>query len=173
MFRPLLITTLVLSLSSCAIRNVAPSGIVSEEVWLSQVSSQKDDYSKITSIKGGRIEKPDHTVFLRSQRRDVPPSIDQIQVYVIAKTSDWKFLDHAYSIEGVPLDVTVVDRDVRYCSRYGCSLAEHVIVNTNKKYLLSHINQGFDFKLMGKNGEQAVHLPANYIVAFLGSLPAH
>lgn len=172
MYSTLPITILAFLLTSCAIRDVAPSGIVSEEAWVSQVTTQKDDYSKITSIKGGRIEKSDHTVFLRSQRRDGPSSIDLIQVYVIAKTSEWKFLDHAYSIDGVPLDVTVVDRDIRYCSRYGCGLAEHIAVNLTKKFLLTHINQGLDFKLMGKSGEQAVHLPANYIVAFLGSLTA-
>lgn len=112
------------------------------------------------------------TVFLRSTRSDSFPSLDGIVIYVFAKLTEWKFLDSGFATDGHQFKTVIVDRDVRYCSRYGCSLAEHLVLHTDRTYLRTKIDTGLDIRLDGKRGKHYIYLPPEYIVAFLASLPA-
>lgn len=140
--------------------------------WAKQVTTTRDPYRKLTVIQGANLENADATVFLRSTRSDSFPGSDGIVIYVYAKLSDWKFLTSANSLDGTSLRTVVVDRDVRYCGRYGCSLAEHLVLHTDRAFLMRQLQAGLDIRLDGKRGSHNVYLPPNYIAAFLASLPA-
>lgn len=164
------VAMLVVALAGC----VTPqqTAFLQDDVaWAKQVSTTSDPYRKITVIQGANLERSDSTVFLRSTRSDAFPNSDGLVIYVYARLSDWKFLTSANSIDGTALKTTVVDRDVKFCGRYGCSLAEHLVLHTDRAFLKKHIDNGLDIRLDGKRGQHNVYLPPNYIAAFLASLP--
>lgn len=158
-------------MAACSTRTVAPSGVTPQASWAQQIQQTRDDYKKITVVVGGDIEQKRNTIILRSTRSDSFRSEDGIVVYVVARMSEWKFLDTTYSIDGKTWKTSVVDRDVRSCSRYGCSLAEHLAVFVDRNYLMAHTETGIDFKITGKRGEETVYIPGKYIAAFLDRLP--
>lgn len=139
--------------------------------WAKQVTTRQDPYKAVTIIQGADLDNSEATVFLRSTRSEQFPDQDGIVIYVYAKLDQWKFLSSANGIDGTRFDTVVLDRDIRFCTRYGCSLAEHVIVHTNRQYLRKHIDSGLDIRLDGKRGNHHIYLPPAYIVAFLASLP--
>lgn len=162
---------LVTFLTGCV--TTQPSPFLQDDMaWAQQVTTKRDPYRKLTIIQGADLDNAGSTVFLRSTRSDSVANVDGIVIYVYAKLSEWKFLESANSIDGSSLTTVVVDRDVRYCGRYGCSLAEHLVIHTNRSFLKKQLGIGLDIRLFGKRGSHNVYLPANYIAAFLASLPA-
>lgn len=159
------------AISGCAVRDYAPSGIVAAEVWGKQITYSRDDYKKTSTTKGGDISTSSHNVFLRAVRVDGETDTGKIIAYVMVRTSEWKFLDSAYTIDGKEWPTIVLDRDVNYCSQYGCSLAEHVVVRLPREYLATRITEGVQLKLSGKRGEEIVYIPGNYVRTFLAALP--
>lgn len=164
-------TVIFFAISGCAVRDYAPSGIVGAETWARQISYSRDDYKKTSTTKGGDISTSSHTVFLRATRIDGTPDVDQIIAYVIARTREWKFLENAYTIDGKEWPTIVLDRDVNYCSSYGCSLAEHVVVRLPREYLTTQTAEGVQLKISGKRGDEIVFIPGNYVQTFLAVLP--
>lgn len=165
-----LLIGLAAPLSGC-IGTGQPAFLQSDVAWAQQVKISRDEYRRTTTIQGGDLDNMHATVFLRSTRLDSSPGLDGIVIYVFAKLTEWKFLDSGYATDGHEFKTVVVDRDVRYCSRYGCSLAEHVVLYTDRSYLRTKIDVGLDIRLDGKRGKHYIYLPPEYIVAFLASLP--
>lgn len=145
--------------------------VVSDVQWAQAVKISRDPFTLYTTIQGGMIETAGSTTFLRSVRSDKFPGEDGLVVYSIVKTKEWKFIDRAFAISLGQIPISVLDRDVRYCNRYGCALAEHVAIPTTRDFLMRYIDSGLDIKLTGKRGEEHIFLPPAYIVAFLASLP--
>ena len=139
--------------------------------WAKQVTTRFDPYKSVTITQGEDLDNSLARVFLRSTRSAQFPGVDGIVIYVYAKLENWKFLSSAYGIDGHRFDTVVLDRDVRFCTRYGCSLAEHLVLHTNRQYLRKHIERGLDIRLDGQRGNHPIYLPPAYIVAFLASLP--
>lgn len=166
--RALAFASLIGALIGCA---QVPT-LVSDVQWAQAVKVSRDPFTLYTTIQGGMIETAGSTTFLRSVRSDKFPNQDGLVVYSIVKTKEWKFIDKAFAISLGQIPISVLDRDIRYCNRYGCALAEHVAIPTTRDFLMRYIDTGLDIKLTGKRGEEQIFLPPAYIVAFLASLPS-
>lgn len=167
-----MLTSIVALATGCAhVPDATPTNIAPEN-WASRVEVRRDDFERKTTIKAAELLHNGDTSFLRATLVDSAPDADGIVLYVIARTSDWKFLDRAFTNDGQSWPLTVVSRDVRYCSRYGCSLAEHVAVHLPRSYLATKTDRGFEVKLAGKRGDQFTYVPGAYIEGFLMQLPA-
>lgn len=172
MKRLAILTSICAALAGCASQpNMVPSDTPSE-AWAGKVELRRDDFERTTTIKAAELQDNGNTVFLRSVRSDSLPNEDGIILYVVARMDSWKFIDRAFTNDGKPWPLTVVSRDVRYCSRYGCSLAEHVAVHLPRSYLATKTDRGFEVKLAGKRGDQFTYVPGTYIQGFLMQLPA-
>lgn len=142
------------------------------EAWASRVDIRRDDFERTTTIKGADLNDNGQTAFLRSTRSDALPNEDGLVLYVIARMDEWKFIDRAFTNDGQSWPLTAITRDVRGCSRYGCSLVEHVAVHLPRSYLATKTDRGFEVKLAGKRGDQFTYIPGNYVQGFLMQLPA-
>ena len=91
---------------------------------------------------------------------------------MVVKGNEWKFIEQAFVLSAGEIRAERLDREIRYCNRYGCALAEHIAMPTSRQFLMRYINSGVDIKLTGKRGEEQVFVPPEYIAAFLASLPA-
>ena len=164
---------LILNLAGCTNRSYAPPGeIVSDMAWAKRVTSRRDDFRRTTEYKGATFEGTHHSAFLRSIKADAFPQEEGMVLYILFELREWEFLDTTYSSAGDRLPTSVVDREVGYCGRNGCSLAEHVAVHVTREYLLTKIHgDGLLIKVAGKRGEQLVQVLPNYIAGFLASVP--
>lgn len=159
-------------LMGCAVRQVVPPAPKTPEDWARGVRSERDDYRKVTTYRGQQLERDGSVVFLRAHQLDAAPK-PAIQIYVAAYYGGgWRFYDSAFDREGKVLPVTVINREVSGCSRYGCGHIEHIGLAVDDAYLASRQGSGIDFQLSGKGGKDQFYLPGGYIEAFLASLPA-
>lgn len=145
---------------------------ITPEGWASRIEQRRDDFERKTTIKAADLVHNGDTAFLRSIRSDAAPDDDGLVLYVIARMEDWKFLDRAFTNDGQKWPLTAISRDVRYCTRYGCSLAEHVAVHIPRSYLATKTDRGFEVKIGGKRGDQFTYVPGAYVQGFLMQLPA-
>lgn len=157
-------------LAGCA---AAPGGIVPMETWARQIEVQHDEFRKTRTTVGADAQPGFSRLFLRhieSQQGPAPTAVTQL--YIAAKYSGrWHFYSDASDIHGTRLPVTLIDRTVDGCSRYGgCSYTEDVGITLTTDYLRQHLASGIDVRLYGKGGDQTFHVPGPYIEAFLTAI---
>jgi len=93
------------------------------------------------------------------------------QVYLAVSSQGWMFLNSAYAY-GKPLDFLAIDRQVGYCSKYGCSITETVGVGLSEDQLRQFAMTGFSFQLTGQRASRVVNIPATYFQGYLSRLIA-
>lgn len=127
--------------------------------------SEYDPYKRETVFTGPSYYVGSHVVILRS----VKTGFNEIrhQIYVQASFPEWAFLNSAFDLNGNQLPFVPVSKDVGSCSRYGCTVYEHIALPVSQAYLESNMHTGINIKLFGKSGSAEVKVPANYIIGYL------
>lgn len=141
-----------------------------EEVALA-VRTSRDEFKKMTRYTGPDIAAgSSDTLFLRAWRHD--GQAPSYQIYVADYyVGEWRFYTSANDSNGTRMDVTLIDRKVGSCSRYGgCSHFEHMALNVSREYLEAAVTTGISFQLSGKAGEQVFNVPPMHVAGFLASV---
>ncbi|HRI77381.1 MAG TPA: hypothetical protein PLX33_10390 [Alphaproteobacteria bacterium] len=134
---------------------------------LSLTTATHDSYSDVHTVKGPSISLSNYTWFIRgfSQKNK---NIGDLQIYVHANFSEWAFLNAAYS-GGKSFKLTQISRDVGTCSKYGCTLHEHVGIDISPSQLKSYAKSkdGMALKVQGNAGFVTIFIPPEYFAAYL------
>lgn len=136
------------------------------------VRVSRDDFKKVTNYRGPDIEAGAFdSLFLRAWKPDGAQT--NYQVYVADYyTSEWRFYTSADDSDGTRLNVTLIDREVGSCSRYGgCSHFEHMGINITRDYLERKAESGMTFQISGRGGKEVFFIPGFHIKGFLASTP--
>lgn len=164
-----------LALAGCAATPArVPAGLVTEAAWASQVSTKRDPYTKVTTIKGGDIKAGQSTIHLRAALSEGRPDIEpKIAVYasLFYSGDHWHFYDRANTIDGNAWEAQSVRRDVLSCLSQRCRYGELVLVYVPATYLRAKIRDGIDLRISGSGGEETFFIPPYYLSAFLSEVP--
>lgn len=166
----------VLSVAAVVLVAIGLSGCVSTlsldpanpSVVAASIEVEANQYTGVTKVSGPAITQNTAIYLVRGWIDPGAAIHDQFQIYVTARFSDWAFLDRAYA-GGVALDTTLIDREVGYCSQYGCTLWETVGVNISRADMQRFSQTGFDFQIRGRSGSVTVQIPPGYFAAVLAA----
>ena len=75
---------------------------------------------------------------------------------------EWAFYNSAFA-DGKEFDVTVADRQVGYCSQYGCDLSERLRVHFTKADLLPYTKTPMRLAIIGVRARIDLTIPDFYI----------
>lgn len=162
---------LAITLSGCVTQPQRKT-IATMEDAATAVRVSRDDFKKMTDYRGPDVaEGSSDTLFIRAWKADGQPT--RYQVYVADYyNSEWRFYTSAYDSDGTRLDVTLIDRQVGSCSRYGgCSHTEHMGINVSRDYLEQKAESGMRFQISGRGGQEVFFVPGFHIKGFLASTP--
>lgn len=157
-------------LAGCVTQSASRAPSSMEEVALA-VRTSRDEFKKMTRFTGPDIAVGTFdTLFLRAWKPDGQPT--RYQIYVADYyDGEWRFYSSANDSNGTRMDVTLIDRKVGSCSRYGgCSHFEHLALNVSREYLEAAVTTGISFQLSGKAGEQVFNVPPMHVAGFLASV---
>lgn len=125
-----------------------------------------DEFKKVTAIEGSQLKDKDALIFLRAWKSDTEST--KFQLYVVdSYGGKWRFYADAWDSDGKKMPVTLINREVENCSRYGCVYTEHVGIEVKRDYLQTRLTSGIRLKISGNGGEVVISVPASYIAAFL------
>lgn len=133
-----------------------------------RITAIHDNFKKHTKYEGPNIGSYGDILMIRAWQLD-DTGTTNYQIYVADYyDAEWRFYNSAYDNKGTKLDVTLISRDIGYCSKYsGCSHTEHVGVNVTRPYLEKNLAEGIYLQLSGKTGEEIFFIPGGYIKAML------
>ena len=138
-----------------------------------KISTQRDDFKKLTTYEGPNISGSLDYLFLRAWKRDSGSITYQIYVKDSYYAREWKFLTAAHDSNGVSLETVLIARNVKSCGKphgsFGdtyCSYEEDMGISIDRAYLVAAV-EGMKFKVSGRSGEKIFTVPAGYIQAFL------
>lgn len=143
-----------------------------------KITTEHDDFKKHTTYKGPAVlTNSSVSLFIRAWKPDDIKDDSSYQIYVVDKYyGEWRHYQSAFDDAGNSIDVTVIDRDVD-CSRVSkysrsvCTYTEHIGLNVTRKYLEARADNGVRIKVSGNAGEEIFFVPANYIKAFISTVP--
>lgn len=165
------VALLALSLTGCVTQPPRKTLLTAEDT-AAAVQVSRDDFKKVTRFDGTDIaDGTTDILFIRAWKADGMPT--KYQVYVADfYTGEWRFYESAYDSDGTNLDVTLIDRKVGSCSRYGsCSHHEHMGINVSREYLEKKSDSGMSFQISGRGGQAVFFVPGFHIKGFLARTP--
>jgi hypothetical protein len=132
-----------------------------------RVKIDKDEFSKVTTFIGPKIELGYDYINMRARRNRDNGKLSY-QIYIKDNYSgDWRFYDTAYDLNGTRLKLVNIHKEIKYCSNDYCSLNEHIGLNVHREYLEKSIENGIEVKIYGQTGYAVFKLPGGYIEGFL------
>jgi len=184
---------MVFLLVGCAVNPTSMVNYSDSQTVASLVTSDTDDYKKITIFRAPNIAKLPETieykanqylqgdspenskVYLRAIRSTEGKQLTVYQLYIssnyLASRNSWKFYNEAIDSNGKKLKMNIIDRKVGDCGQYGCSLEETLGITMLKQDLEEYALTGLKVKLYSKNGSsQIYYIPGGYISGFLDYL---
>jgi hypothetical protein len=158
------ISFFLLFLVGCAAPPVAPTEV------RATVKIERDDFKKMTRYTGSDLSSSSDAVLIRAWKNDGATMVYQIYVADFY-SGPWRFYTQGFDSDGKRYATTLIDREVRSCTRYGCSHVETIGLNVDRKYLEGKRVTGVTLKLSGRAGEEVFYIPPLYLSTFLDQVP--